>query len=267
MRALNILALFLACNFATAQDTLYFYKSGSVVNKRAVAQIDSVIFYKTSTMPQGNTVKDADGNVYHTVAIGTQTWLVENLNTTKYNDGTAIPNVTYADWYSISTPAYCYYYDSPVTYKDTYGALYNWYAVNTGKLCPIDWHVSTEDEWNTLTTYLLNNGYNSDGSTNKNWYAKSLASTTNWDASTEVAAVGNTDYSDKRNATGFTALPGGYRDFNGTFYRIGISGYWWTSTAKDASYSWYWYLNSFTSGVYVDAFSKSCAFSVRCVKN
>ena len=100
-------------------------------------------------------VVDIDGNVYHTVTIGTQVWMVENLKTTKYNDGTAIPLVTdNTAWGALTTPGYCWYNNDSATYKNTYGALYNWYAVNTGKLAPTGWHVPTDSEWTVLTTYL-----------------------------------------------------------------------------------------------------------------
>ena len=98
-------------------------------------------------------VTDFDGNVYDTITIGTQVWMVENLRTIHYNNGTYIPNVTDSTWQKLSTGAYCWY-NNNVIFKDTYGALYNWYAVNTGKLCPTGWHVPTDDEWTTLTTYL-----------------------------------------------------------------------------------------------------------------
>ena len=100
-------------------------------------------------------VVDIDGNVYHTVTIGTQVWMVENLKTTRYNDGTAIPLVTDGTaWAALTTPGYCWYNNDSATYKNTYGALYNWYAVNTGKLAPTGWHVPTDSEWTVLTTYL-----------------------------------------------------------------------------------------------------------------
>ncbi len=83
--------------------------------------------------PTTTTVTDIDGNVYNTVTIGTQVWMVENLKVTKYNDGTAIPLVT-TTWVGLLTPAYCYYDNDEAMHKNTYGALYNWYAVNTGKL-------------------------------------------------------------------------------------------------------------------------------------
>lgn len=83
------------------------------------------------------TVTDIDGNVYKTVVIGTQTWFGENLKTTRFNDGTEIPEVTdFTEWFNLATPGYCWYENNESLYKDAYGALYNWFAVETGKLCP-----------------------------------------------------------------------------------------------------------------------------------
>ena len=108
---------------------------------------------------------DIDGNDYKTVTIGTQVWMVENLKTTKYNDGTAIPNITdNTSWAALTTGAYCDNINTP-SISTTYGRLYNWYAVdnnagtkvasNGGKnVCPTGWHVPSDAEWTTLTTYL-----------------------------------------------------------------------------------------------------------------
>ena len=117
-------------------------------------QKTSVITTKTVVTPS-NTVTDIDGNVYHTVKIGTQVWMVENLKTTKYNDGTPIPLVTAnSSWAILTTPGYCFYNNDANVNKATYGAMYNWYIVNTGKLCPAGWHVPIDAEWTTLTNYL-----------------------------------------------------------------------------------------------------------------
>ena len=98
---------------------------------------------------------------YHSVTLGTQTWTMENLKTTTYNDGSALPLVTDGTaWATLTTPAYCWYNNDTVTYKNIYGALYNWYAVNTGALAPPGWHVPTDADWNTLQNYLIANGYN-----------------------------------------------------------------------------------------------------------
>lgn len=99
-------------------------------------------------------VTDTEGNTYKTIKTVTQTWMAENLKTTKYNDGTLIPNVSdNTAWTQLSSGAYCWY-SNDINNKSTFGALYNWYAVNTGKLCPEGWHVPGDDEWTTLTGYL-----------------------------------------------------------------------------------------------------------------
>ena len=126
------------------------------------------------------TVADADGNVYQTVRIGNQkfvaqVWTVENLRTTKYNDGTPIPHLTDSvAWINDTLGAYCYYLDTTSgNIIKKYGALYNWYAVDTKKLAPKGWHVPSDEEWNTLQDYLIANGYNFDGTTTGNKIAKS----------------------------------------------------------------------------------------------
>lgn len=101
------------------------------------------------------TVTDIDGNTYKAVTIGSQTWMAENLKTTKYNDGTSVPLITdFTEWFGLNTPAYCWYDNSEANNKETFGALYNWYAVETGKLCPTGWHVPSDDDWQTLVLYI-----------------------------------------------------------------------------------------------------------------
>ncbi len=184
--------------------------------------------------PSAGTVKDADGNKYNTVKIGTQVWMVENLKTTKYNDGTPIPNVTDdTQWTKLTTGAYCNY-DNLESNAEIYGRLYNWHAVNTGKLAPAGWHVPTDDDWTILENYLIANGYNYDGTKDVDKVAKSLCAKTNWELSSEAGTPGAAP--ENNNSTGFTALPGGYRDFrNGHFTTIGKYGSWWGSTESFAS--------------------------------
>ena len=101
-----------------------------------------------------NAVKDIDGNKYKTIKIGTQIWMAENLKTTHFNDGTSIVQIDkYDDWKGLISPAYCWYANDS-TNKEVYGALYNWYAVNTKKLCPKGWHVPTDEEWKQLEICL-----------------------------------------------------------------------------------------------------------------
>lgn len=214
-------------------------------------------------------VNDIEGNTYKTVVIGAQTWMAENLKTTKYNDGTAIPNVTDDnEWENLSSTAYCWYKNN-INNGTTYGALYNWYAVHTGKLCPTGWHVPTDDEWTELENYLANNGYRYDvisigGGEN---IAKALASDSGWESSTSEGTVGNTDYPEYRNKSGFTALPCGNRDYDGGFYGIGSFGSWWSATEYDPNYAWLRDIGDNGSLVFRFDCSKNYGFSVRCVRD
>jgi uncharacterized protein (TIGR02145 family) len=191
--------------------------------------------------------------------------MAENLKTTKYNDGTAIPLVTdNTAWWNLTTPGYCWYNNDSVTYKNTYGALYNWYSVSTGNLAPKGWHVATDAEWTTLQNYLIANGYNYDGSTSNNLFGKSLADTISWATDTGPGAIGN-DLS-KNNSTGFSALPGGYRDNSG-FNLAGWHGYWWSSAEFNTGVAWFRRLINTESDLYLNYVGENYGFSVRCVRD
>jgi uncharacterized protein (TIGR02145 family) len=194
-------------------------------------------------------LKDADGNFYSTVTIGTQVWMVENLRTTKYNDNTAIPLVTdNIAWSLLTSPGYCWYDNDATTYKTHYGALYNWYAVNTGKLCPAGWHVPSHTEWSLLVTYL--GGEGSAGTKLRE------AGTAHWIYQPSPEAT---------NETGFTALPGGARETN--CYTIGQQGFWWSSTEADVTSAWCRYLIYSDIRFSYQAYSKLAGYSVRCIKD
>jgi len=221
----------------------------------------------TVTVTYGS-MTDGESNSYKTVSIGTQTWMAENLNVTKYNDGTVIPNVTDATtWSNLTTGAVCTYNNT--TNADsirTYGRLYNWYAVNTGKLCPTGWHVPSDAEWSTLDAYLNANGYDYDASTTDDAIAKSMASTTGWASYSQTGTIGNNPSTN--NKSGFTALPGGYRSSNGTFYNIGHLGVWWSSTENDTSSANLRSLG-YSYGNLDDGYgnNKVDGFSVRCLRD
>ena len=197
-----------------------------------------------------STISDIDGNTYNVIRIGSQLWMKENLKTTKYNDGTSIPVITdNIAWLNLTTPGYCWYNNDAATYKATYGALYNWYTVNTGKLCPTGWHVPTDAEWTILTDYLG---------------GESLAGGKLKEAGTSHWASPNTGAT---NETGFTGLPGGYRLIDGTFNLIGNYGIWWSATETDATNAWYRILacdNTYLSRLFNN---KQLGFSVRCVRD
>lgn len=213
---------------------------------------------------QNDQVTDADGNIYSTVTIGTQTWMVENLQTTKLNDGTAIP--LGATWTYPTTPAYCWY-NNDIANKGTYGALYNWYAVGTGKLAPIGWHVATDAEWTILENYLLANGYNYDGTTVGNKYAKAMASTLYWTSSMYTGVPGSVDYPTFRNKSGFNAVPAGARNEIGVYYYMATSTYWWTSTESSATWANMRSIVNNAIDVRSGSYGKSTGLSVRCIKD
>ena len=214
---------------------------------------------------------DYDGNYYDTVRIGSQTWIAENLVTTHFNDGTNLPYVPgYAAWADLTTPAYGWYNNSYATYKDTYGALYNWYAVEkNGNLCPAGWRVPTDGEWTVMDNYLIANGFNYDNTTIGNKFAKALASANGWDIYDVEGSVGNTDYPEKRNVTGFTGLPGGFLEAvsDPGFGYVGREGEWWTATEFSATHAWN--RDLFFMNVQEGRWSsnnKKNGLSVRCVK-
>ena len=186
-----------------------------------------------------STIKDIDGHVYNTVQIGTQLWMKENFRTCHLNDGTKM-----FKGFDYKICGYNWYGNDSISNETKYGKLYNWYCVETNKLCPIGWHVPDSAEWQTLIKYLIANGYNYDGSTTGNKIAKSLADTNYWATSTLKGTVGNKDYPTYRNKTGFSGLPGG--TYLGMYFSQGTNGDWWTSSAKktDKNYIYYMFLAS-----------------------
>ena len=139
--------------YATNSFGIRFSNEVSFTTKRIFGgPTDPIIFNPNLTY---GSVLDVDGNTYKTIQIGTQLWMAENLKTTKFNDGTLIPEVRgSSEWNNLTKPAYCWYDNDSATYRAAYGALYNWYTVNTTKLCPSGWHAPTDTEWNTLLIYL-----------------------------------------------------------------------------------------------------------------
>jgi len=199
-------------------------------------------------------VLDIDGNSYKTVKIGNQTWMAENLKTTKFNDGTSIPNVTDAtQWSELTTAAWCNYNNSDSLGK-IYGKLYNWYAVspttNDNKnVCPTGWHVPTDAEWTVLTDYL--GGASVAGGKMKE------VGTTSWKSPNTEAT----------NTSLFSALPGGYRSSIGDYYDIGFGGNWWSSSEYNTGTAWNRHLNNGTGIAYRDGNDKGDGFSVRCLRD
>jgi len=230
--------------------------TGTTYFVRAYATNEAGTAYGNEVSFTTDPLTDADGNIYKTVIIGDQLWMAENLKTTKYNDGTDIPLVTYGlKWASLTSPGFCWYDNDRETYGDIYGALYNWFAVNTDRLCPDGWHVPDNEEWDILTGYL--GGAEIAGGKLKE------TGTTHWKSP-------NTDAT---NETGFTGRPGGFRSrywetkCYGKFGHLGTYGYWWSSAEYNNDCAWKMemcYNSGGVTGNYVD---KGKGFSVRCLKD
>jgi uncharacterized protein (TIGR02145 family) len=204
-----------------------------------------------------NAIQDVDGNIYTSVTVGTQIWLVENLKTTKYNDGTSIPNVIdNTEWTNLVTPGYCWYNNDEATYKNPYGALYNWYAVNTGKLCPKGWHVPTDSEWHQLILLF-------DTSADLTYIESQIAGN-------NLKESGTTHWNSPNmgtNQSGFTALPGSMRSISGEFGVVGDSGNWWSSTEGSIGYAVYRCMVNYVNYVWRGVYTKWVGTSVRCIKD
>jgi len=199
------------------------------------------------------TVTDIDGNVYHTVTIGTQVWMIENLKTTHYSDGSAIPNVTDGiTWRALTTPAYCWYNNDATNYKATYGALYNWFSVDVStngnkNVCPTGWHVPNGAEWTTLVNYL--GGWSVAGGKMKE------IGTTHW-TSPNIGATNESD---------FTLLPGGACTDH--FTEFGINGHYWSTSNSFGI--WAWEFVGFNNQINIlgQENVRQFGFSIRCIKD
>jgi len=213
----------------------------------------SSCYVKPTPIPDDSTtvetkIKDQDGNVYTEVTIGTQTWLKENLKTTKYQDGTPIANITQdAAWTSATSGAYCWY-DNNVANKNTYGALYNFHVANSGKICPEGWHVPNNGEW-----IILIDNCGREATAGKNLKE---AGTAHW----SVDGGGN-------NEAGFTALPAGGREVNGTFSGLHDGTAFWTNVQTSPTEAEVLYLTAFTNSASTERVDVNSGASIRCIKD
>jgi uncharacterized protein (TIGR02145 family) len=203
------------------------------------------------------TIKDIDGNTYKTIQIGSQTWMAENLKTTRYRNGVSIPNITdNAKWSNDKIGAYCSYNNNSAN-DCPYGKLYNSYAIeNTNELCPTGWHVPSETEWMTLVNFL--GGIFVAGSKMKS------TSTEYWDSLNE----------DATNSSGFSGLPGGVRGnfgYGEEFKSLGIYGGYRSSTVKNgidnSRYDWLISLDQEDGVAREFNSTRSSGYSVRCVRD
>jgi uncharacterized protein (TIGR02145 family) len=223
-----------------------YYVRAYAINSAGIAYGPEISFRTWNILK----VIDLDDNLYHTVTIGTQMWLVENLNVTHYRNGDAIQwKPDNAEWESLTTGAFVPY-DNNSSYSAEYGKLYNWFAVNDDRnIAPVGWHVSTDDDWTELADYLGDNataGGKLKEAGLEHWLEPNLGAT---------------------NETGFSALPGGFREYGGNFDYINWGGGWWTSTEDNPNDAWIRYLDYGATDVWRALEDKRYGRSVRCVKD
>jgi len=199
-------------------------------------------------------VKDIEGNVYQAITIGNQVWTKQNLKTKKLNDGGIIPIVTEdADWTNKTSPAMSFYNNQEAAHKHVFGGLYNWYAVNTNKLCPVGWRIPNSNDYQTLMNTL--GGAAIAGGKLKDTGLKQ-AETGYWEIPNEGAT----------NSSHFTGLPGGYRSANASFAGFGSSGNWWLRDEMNTELGQYLMLHFQQTEAKKEQISKKTGMSIRCIK-
>ncbi len=223
----NILALLISISLANCT----IQKTVSTDNAPVVVAVPT---------PQANTVTDIDGNVYNTIKIGNQVWMVENLKTTKYNDGTPISIMAAKD----ATTGVYYSYEGTDA-NPAFGKWYNWYAVNSGKLAPKGWHVPTADEFNLLISTLGNANAGGKMKTTSTWLTPNVGAD---------------------NTSGFSALPAGFKG-SSAFANIGKAAFFWVNRERNAGQADYFKLDYNFATVVSNGANKVFGYSVRCVKD
>ena len=241
---------YLSGNSSVEGNVTLYFKNGSFT-------VSFVVNVLHATSGNGPMIKDASGNSYPTVNIGSQQWMAKNLTTEKYNDGTLIANVqNELDWSSTKNGAWCNYENNSAN-GSNYGKLYNGFAVQTQKLCPTGWHIPSKIEWDTLLNYL--GGIEIAGS-------KLKAVSSLFEAGTNTDAT---------NTSNFSGLPGGMRNVDGSFYNASRIGYYWSTTQtgtisiNNNSYKTFYvyYLHAYQTAVIEDNPPELRGFSVRCLKD
>jgi uncharacterized protein (TIGR02145 family) len=259
-KAIIILAIVTLVSIIYATTMTVHTSSGDVDFE--ISEITSITF--ESDGGGTGTVTDIDGNVYQTLVIGDQEWMVENLKVTHYRNGDPIPNVTDNDeWANANNGAYCVYANNESN-VDTYGYLYNWYAVGDERgLAPEGWHVPTDDEIKQLEMYLGMSQSEADdtGYRGTNQGSQLAGNAALW-------SDGGLENDPEFGSSGFDFLPGGYRiNGSGNFSSLGSDGNFWSATEYGADYAWKRKLSFSSTQVYRFGTNKRNGFSVRCVRD
>jgi uncharacterized protein (TIGR02145 family) len=240
-------------------------KSLTIPQNNSLARVEKSIALTNKLLSTiDETVTDIDGNVYKTVKIGNQVWMAENLKVTHYRNGDPITNITdNSQWGDLSDGAYGDYNNDPSN-SDTYGRLYNFYVVDDARgLCPKGWHVPSDEEWMELEMYL--------GMSYEEAHSNDIRGT---NQGSQLA--GNIDFWDSGDlendtafgSSGFLALPGGNRSIvNGSYYGMGNSSCFWSSTPNNSLYARDRALHNVFSDVFRGSYNKRLGYSVRCVRD
>lgn len=213
--------------------------------------------------PETGTMTDIDGNVYNTVKIGSKWWMAENLKVSRYNNGDSITYISQgkpdSDWSDLKSGGYCYY-------DEKFGFLYNFYTMSDSrKIAPEGWHIPTDSEWKELETAL---GMSAEDTEKLNWRGSDQGNklktvggnTMYWAASSDIYTIfGN-------NSSGFTALGGACRVFNGSWGDLTHTGFWWTSTSNENG-AWYRGLDFDKINVFRFYGPENYGLSLRCIKD
>lgn len=226
-----------------------YYVRAYAINKEGTGYGDQLTFTTEASNP--NIVKDVDGNVYHTVTIGVATWMVENLKTSRYSDGTPITRISDNSlWGGMSAGAYGDYWNT-ASYSVVYGKLYNWFAVDDNRgLAPAGWHVASSGEWEELISDL-------GAIVNLVGGKMKEAGTSHWSSPNTGAT----------NESGLTALPGGIRSIDGSFSSLHVYGQWWSSSPENSEKAIFFGLFSDNASIFTCGNPMTMGSSVRCVKD
>lgn len=234
------------CTLTALSTNTQYYARAYAINSAGTGYGEEVSFRTWNS----GTVSDIDGNSYHTVTIGAQVWMVENLKTSRYRDGTFIPQVSGdAEWEGLTSGADCFYANDPQMVA-IYGILYNWFAVNDSrKLAPAGWHIPSDAEWSALEDYLGGEGV-AGGKLKEAGYG-------HWLTPNDGAT----------NETGFSALPGGHREYGGNYDSIRWGGGWWTATDDNPNDAWIRYMDHGNRDSWSYLEDKRYGRSVRCIRD
>jgi uncharacterized protein (TIGR02145 family) len=243
-----------------------YYVRAYATNSAGTVYGNELHFSTNPSLPAPvGSVSDVDCNVYKIVQIGTQTWMAENLKTTRYNDGSQIPYVIdNYEWVALKTGAYRWYNNDAATYRNKYGALYNWYTANTGKLCPTGWHVPSDNEWKQLEMSLGMTQAEADSWGGEDYgdigrgtdQGTQMKTTSGWNAWEGRDGNGT-------NTSGFSALPGGDTGWYGEYELAGLCTSWWTSTQEGSARV----VDSGSGMVGRSIYYAHIGFSIRCLKD